>query len=274
MKILTCSDIHLEFLTKNNEIDILDDIIPKQKDDKKTVLVIAGDFGLFKDGEQYVECANHLGKRFYHVILVAGNHEFYHYNDFPNIPIQILDHLANNVHFLDKATKVIDNVAFLGCSLFTDMNKGNPIDIQAIKYGMNDFNYIKRKNTTDGTLSPYSWKNDGVVISPSNYIIEFEKCKEFIFSECVKYDNPVVVTHFSPSWQTCDGKYRGQRTNAGYMSDLDLEIEASNIKYWICGHQHQTANFVIGETTIIQNAYGYYIYDPNPKFKPKRKITI
>lgn len=268
MKIKVVSDLHICFMNQTKKISTM--IIPKQEDDSETVLVIAGDFGKFSQETMYVQTLNHLANRFRDIIIVAGNHEFYGYNDFPNIPTTLLKKLASNVHFLDKTVKVIDDVAFLGCSLFTDMNNSNPIDIQSVRFGMNDFNYIKKVNLD---INPYG-NSMNKVIEPEDYITEFNKCKEFIFTECKFYTNPVVVTHFIPTYETISFMYRTSRTNAGYCSSLENEILDSNIKYWCCGHQHQRLDTMVGNTTIIQNAFGYWTHEVNCGFNSNLTIEL
>lgn len=64
--------------------------------------------------------------QFPHVIYIAGNHEFYHGNWKASIQY-LRDECSkfDNVYFLEQDLKVIDDVTFIGATLWTDCNKGD-----------------------------------------------------------------------------------------------------------------------------------------------------
>ena len=86
-------------------------------------------------------------ERFPHVVYIMGNHE--HYNgDYPSTIGILRDRLGylSNLNILDKQTVTIDDVTFFGGTLWTDMNKEDPITLLHIKGCMNDFRCVTNSN--------------------------------------------------------------------------------------------------------------------------------
>ena len=127
MKIAVCSDIHLEFgpIELNNT-------------DNANVLILSGDICVAKDLSHSDSKKGDISRKFFrmcalrfpHVLYVMGNHEHYH-GDFATSGKIIKEELAQyaNVHLLDQETKVIDDITFIGGTLWTDMNKEDGICI-------------------------------------------------------------------------------------------------------------------------------------------------
>ena len=147
MKIAVCSDIHLEFGT-----------ISLDNTEAADVLILGGDICVAKDlmdRDQYgifdrfdrsssihtffQECS----ARFPHVIYIAGNHEHYH-GDYANTIATLRDRLGYlvNLHILDKQMVQLGGVSFIGGTLWTDMNKEDPITLNAMSGMMNDLSLI------------------------------------------------------------------------------------------------------------------------------------
>ena len=147
MKIQVASDVHLEFgpLTIENAGDT-------------DVLILSGDicvahdlrerdsFNIRDDYDKsnrfhtfFQECCS----RFPHVIYVMGNHEHYH-GDFSQSYRILRDNLGYlaNLHILEKEYVEIGGVCFAGGTLWTDMNKEDPVTIDRIKGVMNDYRTV------------------------------------------------------------------------------------------------------------------------------------
>ena len=128
MKIALGSDIHLEF----GDINL-------QNTENVDVLILSGDIMVaidlgkpdqnnFLEGARsirFVDFFKRCSFQFPHVIYIMGNHEHYH-GDFATTGTKIRSMLESNflsnVYFLDKETKVIDDVTFVGGTLWTDMS--------------------------------------------------------------------------------------------------------------------------------------------------------
>ena len=269
MKISVVSDLHLEFADINikNENDV-------------DVLILSGDIMVAQDLHDHPEMnygtysndnlAN-LGRRqqtalrfrdflkrcsfqFPHVVYVAGNHEFYH-----GKWMQTIDVLAQecakhpNVYFLERSTKIIDGMAFVGGTLWTNMNKGDPLTLHAARDMMNDFRIIRKEFEGYTTLKPI----DTVTRHKETlgYIKEIVDRKD--------YEKYVVVGHHSPSFLSCHENYKNdQIMNGCYHSSLEeFILDRPQIKLWTHGHTHHPFDYVIGETRIICNPRGYEGYE-------------
>ena len=138
MRIQIVSDLHLEF----EDINI-------QNQNNADVLILSGDIMVASKvnkveseyGIRFRDFLKRCSFQFPHVIYVAGNHEFYSDGKF----FQGLEELRTacaqhaNIYFLERDTKVIDDVVFVGGTLWTDMNKYDPLTLHAIRDMMNDY---------------------------------------------------------------------------------------------------------------------------------------
>lgn len=248
MLIREVSDIHFE---------ICPFFLPRMEEDAETVLILAGDIltakgmGMKTVMGEYYGFLKDLNDRFKAVIYIAGNHESYRYNiDKTSNTIRsfLVDKDLPNIHYLDAETKVIDDVAFIGATLWTDMDKGNPVSMYSIQTGMNDFRVIK--------TGPQYRK-----FRPLDAMGLHLKHKTFIFDECKKYHaegmKTVVVSHHCPSYQLVSPEYKHSHLNGGYYSFMDDDIFENGPDVWFCGHTHSSHKITIGATDIFVNPRGY-----------------
>jgi DNA repair exonuclease SbcCD nuclease subunit len=188
--------------------------------------------------------------QFPHVVYVAGNHEFYHGKFYAGI-----DYLRHecakypNIYFLECDTKVIDDVVFVGGTLWTDMNKGDPLTMHAIEGMMNDFRIIRNDKREFARMSARD-----VVTRHARTLSYFR----LMLSEH-KDKKCVVVGHHSPSLQSVHETYKSQYLmNGGYHSDLsEFILDHPQVKLWTHGHTHHPFDYVIGETRVVCNPRGY-----------------
>jgi Icc-related predicted phosphoesterase len=277
MKIQLVSDLHLEFADINiqnlNGADVLilsgDICVAQDLHDH-----IAADFNPYSQGafadlnrkQQRVQRFRDFFKRvsfqFPNVIYVMGNHEHYH-GKFDRSRQYFLDEFAKlgitNIHLLDNDTKEIDGVHFVGGTLWTDMNKGDPLTVHAIETMMNDFRVIRIAN------------EDFRKFLPSRAVREHIKTKQYIkvVLEGLPEDARVVVVgHHAPSHMSIHEQYKhDDLMNGGYASDLsEFILDRPKIKVWTHGHMHQCFDYMIGDTRVLCNPRGYH--DENPQFNP------
>lgn len=265
MKIKLVSDLHLEFSDiniKNDEgCDVLilsgDIMVAQDLHDH-----VAADFNPYSNGAladlsrkmQRVARFRDFFKRcsfqFPHVIYVAGNHEFYHGKFFAGIDY-LRDECAKypNVHFLECDTKVIDDVTFIGATLWTDMNKGDPLTMHAIEGMMNDFRIIRNDKRSYAPMSARDVVDRHArTLKYFRTVLAEQHDKKF-----------VVVGHHSPSFQSVHKEYKTEYLmNGGYHSDLsEFIMDHPQIKLWTHGHTHHPFDYVIGETRVVCNPRGY-----------------
>jgi len=270
MKIAVCSDLHLEF----EDINLVNT-------EGAEVLILSGDIMTAEDLHSHPE-TNYgmyssvnladLGRRqlvalrfrdflkrcsfqFPHVIYIAGNHEFYHGRWKAS-----LDHLREecakftNVYFLENEIKVINEVSFIGATLWTDCNKGDPLTLHALTDMMNDYRVIRNDELGFTKLRPaHSMHRHQQTMSYLKQVLPDLK------------DNKVVfVGHHTPSNQSIHEKYQGQHLmNGGYHSELsEFILDHPQIVLWTHGHTHEPFDYMIGNTRVVCNPRGYSGHDP------------
>ena len=265
MKIKLVSDLHLEFsdinVTNNDKCDVLilggDIMIAEDLHDHPNFDFNPYSHGAFADlgrKQQRVARFRDFLKRcafqFPHVVYVAGNHEFY--NGKFHKGIQYLrDECAKfpNIYFLERDMKIIDDVVFVGGTLWTDMNKGDPLTLHAVRDMMNDFRIIK--NDDKGYTN----------LKPADTVVRHRETLEYIKHVVTEHKDKrcVVVGHHSPSRLSTHEQYRNEHLmNGAYHSDLsEFILNHPQIKLWTHGHTHHPFDYMIGETRIVCNPRGY-----------------
>jgi len=267
MKIKLVSDLHLEF----SDINI-------QNNEGCDVLILGGDICVAQDLHDHPEPNNTsdqaaiaagtgLGRRqaaaqryrdffkrcsfqFPHVIYVMGNHEFYNGKFYAGIDY-MREELAKypNIYMLENDTKVIDDITFVGGTLWTDMNKGDPLTMHAIEGMMNDFRIIRND------------KRNFAAMSAIDVTVRHRHTLQYFRSVLAGQHGKkfVVVGHHSPSFQSSHEMYKNETLmNGGYHSDLsEFIMDHPQIKLWTHGHTHHPFDYMIGETRIVCNPRGY-----------------
>jgi DNA repair exonuclease SbcCD nuclease subunit len=250
MKIALASDIHLEFgdITLTN-------------DENADVLVLAGDICVVRDlirksdtmvRDFFVNCC----AQFPTVIYIMGNHEHYH-GDFAKshgLAQAVFDELGlANLHLLEKSTVTINDITFIGGTLWTDCNRGDAMTVWHAGRGMSDYRTVT--NTRSGK-SGGSWR-----LLPEHTMEDHLRMKDYI--SIVVQGKPdqrfVVVGHHAPSFKSVDDIYKHDTVmNGNFFSDLEQFIlDRPQIELWIHGHMHNRSDYYIGKTRVVDNPRGY-----------------
>ena len=278
MKIAVASDVHLEF----GDLNI-------QNTQGADVLILSGDICVAEDigkpdpnnflegarSNRIVDFFKRCSFQFPHVIYVLGNHEHYH-GDFAKTYSKIKSMLGynslDNVYLLEREIKVIDDVTFIGGTLWTDMNNGDQLTMYHMRGMMSDFVYVENSNRVvnyktyekingvDNREKPI-FKTRTAKFSPEDAFEEHVKTKSYI-QQIVegKFDQKFVVAgHHAPSRLSTHPRYAHETImNGGYSSNLDEFIEDHpQIKLWTHGHTHEDFDYIIGETRVVCNPRGY-----------------
>ncbi len=265
MKFRLLSDLHLEF----GGMDV-----PPLPEDASTTLVLAGDIGLANKASTYKKFIKRMANQFQDVIWINGNHEFYH-SSMRRAPEKIREQLdlllVPNVHYGDRFTVVLDGVAYICATLWTDMNKQDPFTMYDMKNRLNDFKLIRNGPASE----PYQRR-----ISTIDIVGEFMAAKDYIFAELkVQMDagnKTVVVTHHGPSFLSIAPQFaRDTVTNGAYVSELGNDIcDAGGPNVWVHGHTHVSFDYMIDQTRVVVNPRGYVGHEVNPDFDPKLVIEV
>jgi hypothetical protein len=223
-----------------------------------------------------------------------GNHE--HYNgDFATsgnkIKSMLESNMLSNVYFLDKEVKIIDDVTFVGGTLWTNMNNSDEMTMNHVSRRMNDFQCVKNSlrvisrkvpiyelnpnYTEDGVNGGmYATKENGAYtvighkrkeeishFSPEDSVVDHKKMIEYIQTVIEgKFDQKfVVVGHHAPSKLSTHARYRHDTLmNGAYSTSLDeYIIDHPQIKLWTHGHTHEDFDYMLGSTRIVCNPRGY-----------------
>lgn len=280
MRLRIASDQHFEFIVSSNfrkTEEILKEIIPPLPTDKKDILLIPGDFGLgHKDW--WLSLLSKLCRRFKAVIIIAGNHFFYHNSYFNRIPQFIAKHsFPKNLHLLENDFIIIDDIIFVGSTLWTNFNN-DPLAIYHAEHAMNDFKCIKYLYEYESATN-YTGKEKQYVernINGQMVVETYEKSKKYIFEVLTMFKDKktVVITHHAPSELSVHPKYKGDLLNHAFYSNLNEEIEEYQPNLWVFGHQHNSSNFLIGDTRLINNSFGYKNIEQNKDFNPTLLVEI
>jgi Icc-related predicted phosphoesterase len=310
MRIAICSDLHLEF----GDINL-------QNTDNADVLILGGDICVASDigkpdSNNFMEGAKsnritdffkRCSFQFPHVIFIMGNHEHYH-GDFATsgnkLKSLLESNMLSNVYLLDKETKKIDDVTFVGGTLWTDMNKEDSLTMFHVKQRMNDFRCVSNSvrmvtrtvpiyelnpdYTPDGKNGgKYSQNEAGFYIkigekkkqevstfSPEDAVVDHRKMVDYIQTVIEgKFDQKfVVVGHHAPSRLSTHPRYKHDTLmNGAYSSSLDeFIIDHPQIKLWTHGHTHEDFDYMLGSTRVVCNPRGYIKYeDRADKFELK-----
>lgn len=234
MKVRLLSDLHLEF-----------EVLPIRQGGED-VVILAGDIAQGTDGIAWAL------KTFpdIPVVYVAGNHEFYgrHWEEL--IPEMRAAAAGTNVHFLVNDSVLIENVRFIGATLWTDFNLyGTP------SYSM---------GFAQEMMADYKVIQDGlpdarVKLLPERTVERFHGSVEALkrLVEEPFSGKTVVVTHHLPTENSVATKYKGDRCNPAFASHLDEFILAHRIALWCHGHTHTSVDTMVGGTRILCNPGGY-----------------
>lgn len=196
------------------------------------------------------------------VMLVLGNHEFY--------LSSLKDTYAaweekakkhGNIFLLQNSTHQINDVRFIGATLWTDFGRNPLLMIQGMGV-TKDFLYINNDEGDD-------------LITAQFLLDEHEKSRAFIQQEVEKEfsGKTVVLTHHAPSYACVPEKYIGHQHNYMFCSDLDNIMAYNKIDFWAHGHMHTKTDTMLCETRLLCNPRGSNKY-PNLDFDPNFVINI
>ena len=275
MKIAIASDVHLEF----------GDLILKNEENAD-VLILSGDIcvasdfresdGIIENGksQRYYDFFSRCASEFPKVLYVAGNHE--HYNgDYAETFTILRNYLGRieNLHILDKEHVTIDDVTFIGGTLWTDMNAQDPVTLAHIRGVMNDFRVIENSSSEMVSYRTFDVNEEGTQIPtfhkrpakfmPEDTVQDHKKMLQYINVTSEPLGKYVVVGHHAPSKTSTHPRYQTEViVNGAYSSRLDQFIlDRPQIKLWTHGHTHEEFDYMIGTTRVVCNPRGYDGYE-------------
>lgn len=271
MKITLISDLNIELA--QNPIRHIKKFIPEEPTEQ--VLVLAGDIGN-PSSKIYRIFLYELSKIYAKVFIIAGNHEYYQKYNRRSISkfnseglhlgdasfrhsIEEVDKLIEiqvsslpNVHFLQRTVFIYNRVRFLGCTLWSEVDRD-------AAHKMNDFEMIKGM-TTDKYRELHSrdveWLSEMLKVQDES-----------------QYDHTIVITHHLPTTELIAEKFQNEtyrKLNVFFASNLEEIVKNADI--WLCGHSHSAKEVKIGKCSCYLNPVGYT--NEKTSFDPSFQISL
>jgi predicted phosphohydrolase len=257
MRVNLVSDLHLEFGQQT---------LPGGE-----VLILAGDiceYRELKNNEMVELFFTTQCSKYDRVFMVMGNHEHYHHK-FHKTYDDLKAILPTNVILLENEMVEYNGVVFLGATLWTDLNKGDPVTAFTLKGFMNDYKVVQNYYPERGLYYK---------LTPEWTAETHEKTKQYfkIVLNQNKDKPVVVVTHHAPSFASVNEKFKHETTtNGGYASELsEFILDNPQIKVWCHGHMHDPVDYMIGDTRIVANPRGYFPWEADNGFDPNFTFEI
>lgn len=271
MKIAIASDLHLEFgdidlkNTEGADVLILAGDILIADDMYRHSVVAPGPYGSYEAAQvkrethamaaaRYRAFLSRVNAEFPKTIAIAGNHEFYRGKWVGSIAALRNEYAAfDNITFMERNTAKIGDVVFVGGTLWTDCNKGDPLTQHALSDMMSDYTEIRNDELGYSKLRP------------ATTMVRHQETKRY-FEHVIRENREstvVVVSHHAPTSLSIVDMYKDQFImNGGYWSDLsDLILDNPNIALWVHGHMHSSLDYDVGSTRVVCNPRGYIGYE-------------
>jgi predicted phosphodiesterase len=249
------------------------------------LLVLAGDVGSYQTGSQLTDTDFGLGQFSAAqgwptpVLFVPGNHE-YDSQDFDAAHARLRETCERlGLLWLERETRVIDGVRFVGTTLWTDFDALSPSTAMAANASANALaqqlkardkafraaNYYLKKTQT--ARHGEAWLADGV---RAQALVCQQWLREAL---ATPFDGPTVaVTHFAPSLHSADPRYGNTPGTAGFCNALDDLLPHAQL--WLHGHLHAPSHYTHNGCRVIANPLGYARKNEQTAFLPEILIEI
>ena len=232
------SDLHVDINTKYYDMTNTE-IMQALNLYNVDILVLAGDTAEYPKNLNFIDyISSHYPNL--KIIEVGGNHLYYSgsmlHMDIREISTACKNHnkVNSNYYFLENNTVVIDNIKFIGTTMWTKLGSMAGIQMKIVQ-ALNDFNYI---------VGEYPHK-----LTVRNCINMHEKARKFIVKEVnstPKDMDCIVITHHSPFLEKID--------DISHAFGIDLSKTIKRFKKcpkaWVYGHTHINKNYEIGRAHV------------------------
>lgn len=265
MKVTLVSDLHLEFsdlvMPGGDVLIVAGDLceakrLKKDQYEPDTELAESATDGdpLRRSDRFYRFLIEECSAKYRETVMVMGNHEHYGFR-FEKTAEHMREQLPDNVTLLDNSSHVIDGVLFIGGTMWTDLNRNDPLTHRVLTDCMNDYRYITQYN--DSQHAYHKLTTERTYQEHQHSLQYFRNRLE---ENRANDQLPVVmVTHHAPSKQSTKPHYQGDReVNGGYSSDLsEFILDYPEIAVWTHGHTHDRFDYPVGSTRVLCNPRGY-----------------
>lgn len=225
------SDLHLEYKEGYPRI-------PPQA----PYLILAGDIGHIDDNnyKQFISyCSTHWDS----VIIVLGNHEFYHNKKTKSELLheyRCFFSLFDNIYLLEKTKIQLEDFEIIGCTMWSFIEA---------EY-LNMVNCVHKIQYTS-TIQSIDERME------SNNLL-FEECKNWLVTNYNPNKKTIIITHHPITQENVRQdrwKHEPKELLSSFCCDLDLSTNTQCI--CISGHTHYSHDFVRNNVRYISNQMGY-----------------
>lgn len=244
MKIQIASDLHLEHI-EDEDVDFSDILNPSAD-----VLALCGDIITY-DSPLLQPFLEWCSSNFTFVLWVPGNHEYYtcdslSYNELNLLYSYICSHFSN-VFFMNKRSILVNNVLFIGCTLWSRIPGTHATQIESV---LRDYRYI------------YTMSGERLTVEEVNHLFDHHFtyiCKELSAAKALGYV-PVVLTHHAPaSTETSAPCYDESPHKYAFSTDIHVAELPCVPRLWVFGHTHYNVHHKqhANGYELVSNQFGY-----------------
>jgi predicted phosphodiesterase len=253
------SDIHLELRKTIYHPKLASYWNFKKSKNDKYYLALLGDIGNpFFNQKNLNDFLSNVAPHYENILYVPGNHEYY--NSLSDNQRSCEEHIIElqnmckkypNVQLLNNQSIIIDDIQFIGSTLWSQIFPENKLYIESV---INDYNLIldneKNKITTELTNR---WNMESIKFIETELNLNSDKKK-------------IILTHHAPLFSsvllnqyTANPKYITSQNNQAFHNDLMhlFQTKPNNISAWLYGHTHWASVFKLNDTIIATNQLGY-----------------
>ncbi len=254
------------------------------------LLVLAGDVGSYQSGSKLED--EDFGLSQFSaaagwptpVLFVPGNHE-YDGMDFDAAHARLHATCERlGLHWLERETRVIAGVRFVGTTLWTDFDALGPTEstLRPTRAGAPPVNLLALQLAARDKAyraANYYLKKTGTTRAGAPWLAEEMRAQALLCQEWLRaalatpFDGPTVaITHFAPSLHSADPRYGLTPGTAGFCSALDDLLPHAQL--WLHGHLHAPSDYQVGDCRVVANPLGYARKNEQATFRPDLLIEI
>ena len=231
MRVKLLSDLHMEGCNFRYEYN------------QEDILILAGDI---HTQYRHNEILNQIPEQV-KILFVPGNHEYYGCQFEPvNDYLKELEVEYPNFQLLMNESVELGDIQFFGGTMFTDFEL----------YGITEAWFVK--NAAKDMIADFEYiKHNGRKWTSTDHVEQFRIFERELacWLKLTEGKKRVVISHFMPTEQLTNPKFANSKLNPYFTCDMERYMGWEG--HWVCGHGHNSADIMIGDTRVIMNPRGY-----------------